>query len=97
LKQTETPINTLQQLMAITAEECGELTQVCMKYLRRYENIDQVEEKWKQKLLEEVGDVYCMIDLLIDHGLVSEDEIYQRSQVKREKLKTWSTLINDNE
>jgi NTP pyrophosphatase (non-canonical NTP hydrolase) len=83
--------------MAITAEECGELTQVCMKYLRRYENIDQVEEKWKQKLLEEVGDVYCMIDLLLDHGFIDEDLVYQRAQIKREKLKTWSTLINDTE
>jgi NTP pyrophosphatase (non-canonical NTP hydrolase) len=81
--------------MAITAEECGELTQVCMKYLRKYDNVDQIDAKWKQKLLEEVGDVYCMIDLLIDHKLVSEDLIYQRAQFKREKLKTWSTLIND--
>jgi hypothetical protein len=68
-----------------------------MKYLRRYENIDQVEEKWKQKLLEEVGDVYCMIDLLLDHGFIDEDLVYQRAQIKREKLKTWSTLINDTE
>jgi|TARA_B110000503_G_scaffold95233_1_gene143395 NTP pyrophosphatase (non-canonical NTP hydrolase) len=95
LKKTETPINSLQQLMAITAEECGELTQVCMKYLRKYDRIDQIESKYKQKLLEEVGDVYCMIDLLIDHGLVTEDEIYARSQVKREKLKIWSTLIHE--
>ena len=68
-----------------------------MKYLRRYENIDQVEEKWKQKLLEEVGDVYCMIDLLLDHGFIDEDLVYQRAQIKREKLKTWSALINDTE
>ncbi len=68
-----------------------------MKYLRRYENIEQIDDKYRQKLLEEVGDVYCMIDLLIDHGLVGEAEIYQRSQIKREKLKTWSTLINDTE
>jgi NTP pyrophosphatase (non-canonical NTP hydrolase) len=95
LKKTETPINSLQQLMAITAEECGELTQVCMKYLRKYDRIDQIESKYKQKLLEEVGDVYCMIDLLIDHGLVTEDEIYARSQVKRETLKIWSTLIHE--
>lgn len=66
-----------------------------MKYLRRYESADQIDEKYHQKLLEEVGDVYCMIDLLIDHGLVTEEQIYQRSQVKREKLKTWSTLITD--
>jgi NTP pyrophosphatase (non-canonical NTP hydrolase) len=97
LKQTETPINTLQQLMAITAEECGELTQVCMKYLRRYENIEQIDDKYRQKLLEEVGDVYCMIDLLLDHGFIDEDLVYQRAQIKREKLKTWSTLINDTE
>jgi hypothetical protein len=38
-----------------------------------------------------------MIDLLIDHGLINEDLVYQRAQVKREKLKTWSTLINDTE
>ena len=68
-----------------------------MKYLRRYENIDQVEEKWKQKLLEEVGDVYCMTDLILDHGFIDEDLVYQRAQIKREKLKTWSTLINDTE
>jgi NTP pyrophosphatase (non-canonical NTP hydrolase) len=91
------PINTLQQLMAITAEECGELTQVCMKVIRRHDQIDQLktDEKYKQKLLEEVGDVYCMIDLMIDHGLLDEDQIYQRAQIKREKLKTWSTLINE--
>ena len=66
-----------------------------MKYLRKYENVDQIDEKWKQKLLEEVGDIYCMIDLLVDHKLVSEDLIYQRAQFNREKLKTWSTLINE--
>jgi NTP pyrophosphatase (non-canonical NTP hydrolase) len=83
--------------MAITAEECGELTQVCMKIIRRHDSITSAleDEKYKQKLLEEVGDVYCMIDLMIDHGLINEDQVYQRAQIKREKLKTWSTLIND--
>ena len=92
-----TPINTLQQLMAITAEECGELTQVCMKILRKYDTIETAldDPKYKSKLLEEVGDVYCMIDLMLDYGLLDEDQVYQRAQVKREKLKTWSTIIND--
>jgi len=68
-----------------------------MKVIRRHDQIDQLktDEKYKQKLLEEVGDVYCMIDLMIDHGLLDEDQIYQRAQIKREKLKTWSTLINE--
>lgn len=92
------PINDLQQLMCITAEECGELTQVCMKIMRKYQSkalLVTDREKWRDKLVEEVGDVYCMIDLLIDHGLINEEEVYERAQVKREKLKTWSTLVKD--
>ena len=93
----EKGLNSLQQLMAITAEECGELTQVCMKVIRRHSQITTflTDEQYKQKLIEEVGDVYCMIDLMIDHGLIDEDQVYQRAQIKREKLKQWSTLIND--
>ena len=91
------PINELQQLMAITAEECGELTQACMKIMRKYTFKQQMEAKWLDKLHEEAGDVYCMIDLLVEHGILNEDKIYARSEIKREKLKTWSTLINDTE
>ena len=93
----DSPINKLQQLMIITAEECGELTQRCSKIVRKYSTADQIEEDQREKLLEEVGDVYCMIDLLLDHGFIDEDLVYQRAQIKREKLKTWSTLINDTE
>lgn len=92
----QTPINTLQQLMAITAEECGELTQVCMKILRKYDRIDGIDDaKWNEKLIEELGDVYCMMDLLLEHGMVDEEAIYNRAQVKRAKLARWSTLVQD--
>ena len=93
------PINKLQQLMAITAEEAGELTQVCMKIMRKYDDPKYLyddEDKWRDKLVEEVGDIYCMIDLLIDHNIVNENEVYQRAQIKREKLKRWSTLVDDD-
>lgn len=90
------PINELQQLMAITAEECAELSQVCMKIIRKYDTVESIDdEKWKQKLLEEVGDVYCMIDLLLEYNLIDENQVYQRAQVKREKLKVWSTIVNE--
>ena len=56
------PINKLQQLMIITAEECGELTQRCSKIVRKYETIDQIEEEQRLKFLEEAGDVYCMLE-----------------------------------
>jgi NTP pyrophosphatase (non-canonical NTP hydrolase) len=87
------PINTLQQLMTITMEECGELTQRCSKIMRKYETLDLIEEEQRVKLVEELGDVQCMIELMIDHGVVTHKEIAERSNVKRDKLVKWSTLI----
>ena len=89
----DSPINKLQQLMIITAEECGELTQRCSKIVRKYSIADQIEEDQREKLLEEVGDVYCMINLMTEHGVLDWKHIYARSSVKEEKLKKWSELI----
>ena len=89
----DSPINKLQQLMIITAEECGELTQRCSKIVRKYSTADQIEEDQREKLLEEVGDVYCMINLMTEHGVLDWKHIYARSSVKEEKLKKWSTLV----
>jgi NTP pyrophosphatase (non-canonical NTP hydrolase) len=88
-------MNLLQELMVITMEECGELTQQCSKTIRKYKRIVDIKEEDRKKLIEEVGDVFCMIDLIIDHGLATEEEIYQRSMVKAEKLKRWSKLYHE--
>jgi hypothetical protein len=77
-----------QQLMVITAEECSELIQVLSKILRRGE----VDDELREKLVEEIGDVYTMIDLMHDFDLVSWEEIEDRAEVKRKKLKKWSDL-----
>ena len=82
-------LDTHQQLFAITAEECGELTQVCMKILRKA----KVDDEWNNKLLEEAGDVYCMLDLMVQHGYLRWDDITRRSSVKKQKLIKWSDLI----
>lgn len=91
----KSPINKLQQLMCITMEECGELTQRCSKIIRKYDNAQEIEQDQRLKLMEEIGDVQCMIELMIDHGIVTHQEIAERSNVKREKLKKWSDLINE--
>ena len=92
----KSPINTAQQLMAITAEEAGELTQVCMKLMRKDETLEDMiqDEKFRAKLVEEAGDVLCMIELMALHGLYDMDEIIYRAGVKRDKLKVWSTLLD---
>lgn len=89
------PIGKYQQLMAITAEECGELVQVCMKNIRKFDNAAQVDAQWREKLVEEAGDVLCMIALMVEHGLLTKDELDARITVKRDKLKIWSNLVND--
>lgn len=96
-KELDSPINNIQQLMAITAEECGELTQVCMKIMRKYDTLEGIsEDKFRDLLVEELGDVQCMIELMIDHGIVSHTEIAERSNIKRDKLRIWSNLISSD-
>lgn len=89
------PTNELQELMIITAEECGELVQRCSKIIRKYSLKEQIEEDQRIKLVEEIGDVYCMINLMVDHGITTWDELEKRMNVKKDKLKVWSDLIRE--
>ncbi len=79
----------LQELLTITMEECGELIQACSKAIRcdKYYN--------NEKLIEEIGDVQCMIDLIRQFDLVSLEEINNRIDIKEKKLKEWSDLLED--
>ena len=79
--------NQLQELLTITMEECGELIQACSKAIRCDEYYDN------QNLLEELGDVQQMIELIQQYDLVSWEAVQQRMKVKREKLTQWSDLI----
>ena len=79
----------LRELMMITAEEAGEVTQVCCKVLRR----DELDEKRLNNLVEEIGDLQCMINLLKEYNVLTDEQINARVAVKRKKLETWSDLI----
>jgi len=89
------PINALQQLMIITAEECGELTQRCSKIVRKYNTFEEIQEDQRVKLVEEIGDVFCMMELMIEHGITDWQELHNRADIKMEKLKIWSDLVRD--
>lgn len=88
-------MNKLQELMAITAEECGELTQACIKVIRKFDKIEDISAEKREKLIEEAGDVACMIELMAENGLFTEYEIRNRIEAKREKLKMWSKLFDE--
>ena len=83
-------MNKTEELMVITMEECGELTQACSKVIRRGEMYKNSDSEITFK--EEVGDVFCMIELLVENGMITWEEIKNRALVKREKLNQWSNL-----
>ena len=83
-------LDTRQQLLVVTMEECGELVQSCSKLLRRAELYSDGE--YVQNLKEELGDVYAMIDLFVEHDVVSWTELEERREMKRKKLSKWSEL-----
>ena len=79
----------IEELMIVLAEECGELTQACMKIKRH-----GLEPNRVSALIEEVGDVQCLIDLLINHEIMTFDQIYERVDIKTAKLRQWSSLYD---
>ena len=82
----ELQMNKLQELLTITMEECGELVQACSKAIRCDDYHDN------KKLIEEAGDVMCMLELLHEYDLISWNDVDKRIKVKKEKLKKWSSL-----
>ena len=76
------------ELMLITMEECGELIEACSKIIRCEDYKDH------PKMIEEVGDVLLLIEMIMERGLIRQEDIDARKKVKIEKLKKWSNLIS---
>ena len=83
---TELLKDPILQLMVLTMEECGELTQACSKASRK-------NNPKLQLLKDEIGDVYAMIQLMQEFDIVSYDELDERVKIKRDKLRKWSDLV----
>ena len=81
----------VEEMLVITMEECGELTQACSKYIRT-----NGKAKYRQNLRDEIGDVMCMIEILKMAGLVTDEQIQTRMEDKRKKLEKWSNIFNES-
>ena len=55
-----------------------------------------MKTKYLKNLQDEVGDVVCMIEILIANDLVTEEQIADRVKEKKQKLKKWSLLFNED-
>ena len=73
-------------LLILTMEECGELIRACSKVYRR-----NSDEKSMMQLLEEAGDVYAMIEMLIANNYFTLEDLKQRAEYKKTKIKSWSS------
>jgi NTP pyrophosphatase (non-canonical NTP hydrolase) len=75
-----------EELMIITMEECGELIQQCSKAIR-------MKQFNKDELKEELSDVMCMLEMMIDYGIITRTQLSNGANLKKMKLMKWSNLI----
>tara|TARA_B100000497_G_C7560455_1_gene338169 strand:+ start:407 stop:688 length:282 start_codon:yes stop_codon:yes gene_type:complete len=88
LKSINNKLDYETELLVITMEECGEMIEACSKAIRceDYKN--------NERLIEEVGDVLCMIELMKNRGMLSSRDLNNRVQIKKLKLMQWSNLLS---
>lgn len=86
-----------KQILLICQEECAEVTQAISKVFRF--GFDSVyNDKTNQyRLTEEVGDLLCMIELMIQKKIIDETEVCKAALQKRDKLEKWSQVFKDKE
>ena len=84
-----------REILLILQEECAEVTQAISKCFRfgpdqmkpgkEFTNINMLEE--------EIGDLFAMVELLVDCKVgITDQGIFEAKMKKFEKLKQWSNL-----
>ena len=86
MKFNNIPLN-----LEILAEECSEVIHIKSKIMRFGLNYCHPEKfiSNRECLTQEIGDVLALVDILIDNGLFTEEQLIEAKYRKREKLKYW--------
>lgn len=82
-----------REILVITQEEAAEVIQEISKIFRF--GIDELHRDGiphRSKLEEEVGDLLCMIDLMIERGIVSQERVNLARKEKVNKLSRYSEI-----
>ena len=85
----------IKEILDILKEECGELVVAASKCTRW-----GLDGTWEGRhnsdnLSQEAADVMCMIQLLIDNGVLDPAQLERGKIAKAEKLKKWSNIFKD--
>ena len=86
-----------REILLIAQEECAEVIQAISKIFRFGFDAQHPNEDRNnlQRLEEELGDLVCMIGLLMNKKIVSESGVESAAELKLKKLRTWSTIFGD--
>jgi NTP pyrophosphatase (non-canonical NTP hydrolase) len=83
-----------QEILLIAQEECAEVTQAISKVFRFGFDSEYNGKTNQQRLTEELGDLLCMINLMIETGIVDDMSVHKAASNKRNKLQQWSNIFD---
>jgi len=88
----------LKEVMDITQEECAEVIQAISKISRfGLDNYKPGKSQTnREHLEEELGDLQAMVEILQEFDVVSWANIEKAAIAKKEKLKQWSNIYEQN-
>lgn len=88
--------NKVNEILDILQEECAEVIQAISK-CRRFGMENSYKEGGTQRehLVQELGDVTLLIELLKAHRLFTETELHEAELLKAQKLTKWSKIYED--
>ena len=79
------------------AEECSELVQAALKYIRALRNETPMRtDEAIEHLTEEIADVQLMIDA-VSAAVLSERDVDDLQAIKEQKLDRWKTRMIDGD
>lgn len=87
-----------KEVMDILQEECAEVIQAASKIFRfGFESCYPTEDSptTKECLTMELGQLLCMVALLVDQKVVDETELMNYMELKKKKLEKWSSIFKD--
>jgi NTP pyrophosphatase (non-canonical NTP hydrolase) len=88
---------TQKEIMLIAQEECAEVVQAISKCFRFGFNEKHPNQEFtnQQRLEEEVGDLLCMINMMIDNRIIDKLAVDFAIDAKSEKIRKWSNIFKN--
>lgn len=88
-----------KEILNIAGEECAEVIQAIHKIFRfGFDSTHPKDLTFTNRMhfTEEVGDLYCMFEILMQKGILSRDEVVQAARQKLLKLNRYSDILTSD-